>query len=68
MNLKEIKEEKLPPLDDEFAKELKFDSLEAATKYARERLKEAKENIQAGNFSKSLQELQKKVVNTGFHW
>ncbi len=44
VSLKEIKEEKLPPLDDEFAKELKFDSLEAARKYFRERLKEAKDN------------------------
>lgn len=44
VSLKEIKEEKLPPLDDEFAKELKFDSLEAATGYTRERLKEAKED------------------------
>jgi len=44
VSLKEIKEEKLPPLDDEFAKELKFDSLAAARKYSRERLKEAKEN------------------------
>ena len=44
VSLKEIKEEKLPPLDDEFARKLKFDSLAAARKYFRERLKEAKEN------------------------
>lgn len=44
VSLKEIKEEKLPALDDEFARELKFDNLKAASKDIRERLKQAKEN------------------------
>ncbi len=61
VSLKEIKEEKLPPLDDEFAKELKFDSLEAATKYARERLKEAKENWEK---KRICQEIVDKVVES----
>jgi trigger factor len=59
VSLKEIKEEKLPPLDDDFAKELKFESLEAAAKYARERLKEAKEDWEK---KRIRQEIVDKVV------
>ncbi len=61
VNLKEIKEEKLPLLDDEFAKELKFESLEAATKYARERLKDAKEDWEK---KRIRQEIVDKVVES----
>jgi len=61
VSLKEIKEEKLPPLDDEFAKELKFDSLEAATGYTRERLKEAKEDWEK---KRIRQEIVDKVVES----
>ena len=61
VSLKEIKEEKLPPLDDEFAKELKFESLEAAAGYTRERLKEAKEDWEK---KRIRQEIVDKVVES----
>jgi len=46
IELKEIREEKRPPLNDHFAKDLKFENLEHMKDHLREQIKEIKENLE----------------------
>ncbi len=59
--LKEIREEKVPPLDDKFAKDLKFDSLKNFKKHLQEQLKETKEKWEEKRLKKEIID---KIVNT----
>jgi len=52
--LKDIREEKAPPLDDKFAKDLKFDSLENFKKHLQEQLKETKKNWEEKRLKKEI--------------
>ncbi len=61
ITLKEIREEKAPPLDDKFAKNLKFDSLENFKKHIQEQLKETKENWEEKRLKREIID---KVVET----
>lgn len=46
IELKEIREEKRPPLNDDFAKNLKFENLEDMKDHLREQIKKIKENLE----------------------
>jgi len=58
--LKEIKEEKLPQLDDEFAKDLKFNDLKSLKENLKEKITKIKENEEEKRLKK---EIVKKIVN-----
>lgn len=72
VTVKELKEKKLPELDDEFAKEAKFDSLDELKSSIRERLQKAAEGRAKADIRKQISdqllqkfsfELSPKVVN-----
>ncbi|MEA1964950.1 MAG: trigger factor [Candidatus Aerophobetes bacterium] len=61
INIREIKKEKIPQIDDEFARDLQFDNLEALKKHIKESLAEVKENKRR----KSIEnQIIKKVVDS----
>jgi trigger factor len=57
--VKEVKEKILPPLDDEFAKDLKFDNLKSLREHIEKSLKQAKENQERKRLK---EEILKKVI------
>ena len=61
VNIREIKEEKIPQIDDEFAKDLQFDNLKALKNHIKESLMEVKENEKRKSIE---EEIIKKVVDS----
>ena len=61
INIREIKEEKIPQIDDEFAKDLQFDNLETLKNHIKESLMELKENKKRKSIE---EEIIKKVVDS----
>lgn len=58
--LKELRKEEVPSLDNEFAKNLKFDDLETLKKHIHDELEKSKENWEEGRLKKEIME---KAVN-----
>jgi len=61
INIREIKEEKIPQIDDEFAKDLQFDNLKALKNHIKESLMEIRENERRKSIE---EEIIKKVVDS----